>query len=203
MFSGIVEALSTVNCIEKTSYGVRLGIGLENRDGLEKGASVAINGVCLTAVEWDQDSVYFDVIVQTLQLTNLDQLKVGQQVNTERSLSFGKELGGHLVSGHVDVSVEVKSIDSVDGEHRVWFSLPAELSKYIFDKGFVALDGCSLTVAEVEPERFAVCFIPETLEVTTHGDRSVGRRVNLEIDRQTQAVVDTVERVLAAKGVAS
>jgi len=202
MFSGIVESLCKVASINTTDYGVRIGVQLKNRDNLEKGASVAINGVCLTVVEWDNDLVYFDAIKQTLAITNLGHLEPGQLVNCERSLKFGAELGGHVVSGHIDRAISVLSIDKTEGEHKVWFELPDSYSKYIFDKGFVALDGCSLTISHVQEDRFAVCFIPETIAVTTHGDERMGRLVNFEVDRQTQAVVDTVERVMAAKGVA-
>jgi riboflavin synthase len=112
---------------------------------------------------------------------------------------MGQELGGHIVSGHVDASVEVLSVDQQQNAVKVWYALTETLSKYLFVKGFVALDGCSLTIVDVEADRFSVAYIPDTLTKTTHGSLLVGRLTNVEIDRQTQAIVNTVERVLASR----
>lgn len=196
MFSGIVSGFDSVVSIEDHNQIRRIVLKLTDYKGLERGASVAVNGVCLTAVDIDEDIVGFDVIAETLRLTNLGAIGVGSLVNTERSFKHGQELGGHVVSGHVDASVEVLSSEIREGDVKVWFSLPSKQAKYVLPKGFVSLDGCSLTVVDVLEDRFSVCFIPETREVTTHGSDNVGRLVNLEIDRQTQAIVDTVERIM-------
>ena len=199
MFSGIVSGYDQITGIEIIDRVYRFTIKLSNREGLEQGASVAINGVCLSVVSWDDSGVVFDAIEETLRLTNLGELSIGDRVNTERSFKMGQELGGHIVSGHVDASVQVLRVDQEQNAVKVWYALPETLSKYLFVKGFVALDGCSLTVVDVEADRFSVAYIPDTLTKTTHGSLQVGRLTNVEIDRQTQAIVNTVERVLAAR----
>lgn len=199
MFSGIVSGYDKISAIEIIDRVYRFTIELSNREGLEQGASVAINGVCLSVVSWDDSGVVFDAIEETLRLTNLGALTVGDRVNTERSFKMGQELGGHIVSGHVDASVEVLSVDQQQNAVKVWYALTETLSKYLFVKGFVALDGCSLTIVDVEADRFSVAYIPDTLTKTTHGSLLVGRLTNVEIDRQTQAIVNTVERVLASR----
>jgi len=199
MFSGIVTGYDKIVSVEDKNNVRRIVLELSDYEGLEQGASVAINGVCLTAVDIQGPMVGFDVIQETLGLTNLNGFQPGDRVNTERSFKHGQELGGHIVSGHVDSSVEVLSTEIDLGAVKVWFSLPESLSKYVLPKGFIALDGCSLTVVDVVQDRFSVCFIPETLTVTTHGNKAVGRVVNLEVDRQTQAIVDTVERIMAQR----
>ncbi|WP_298636162.1 riboflavin synthase subunit alpha [uncultured Umboniibacter sp.] len=199
MFSGIVSGYDKVIDIEIIDRIYRYTVALSNRSGLEQGASVAINGVCLSVVSWSDQGVVFDAIEETLRLTNLGELSVGDCVNTERSFKMGQELGGHVVSGHIDASVKILSIDQQQNAVKVWYALPETLRKYLFVKGFVALDGCSLTIVDVEADRFSVAYIPDTLKKTTHGILKVGRLTNVEIDRQTQAIVNTVERVLASR----
>lgn len=166
------------------------------------GASVAMDGVCLTVTTIDGPRVGFDVMQQTLAVTTLGQLVAGSRVNIERSAKQGVEIGGHMISGHVDGTVEVVAIERPENNCFVSYRAPAEKMKYIFEKGFISLNGCSLTVARVDrvENSFTVCFIPETLRVTTHGDKSLGDKLNFEIDRQTQAIVDTVENFMAANG---
>lgn len=202
MFSGIVSGYDRIVDIEVIDRVYRFTIELSNRKGLEQGASVAVNGVCLSVVSWDDKGVVFDAIEETLRLTNLGSLRIDDRVNTERSFKMGQELGGHVVSGHVDASVQVLRVDQQQNAVKVWYLLPEPLKKYLFVKGFVALDGCSLTLVDVEDDRFSVAYIPDTLSKTTHGALEVGRLTNIEIDRQTQAIVNTVERVLAARELA-
>jgi riboflavin synthase len=161
---------------------------------------VAIDGVCLTVTVIEQSKVYFDVMQQTLSLTTLGNLKVGDRVNLERSAKQGVEIGGHIVSGHVDGTVEVVGIEQPENNCFITYQAPAEKMKYIFAKGFIALNGCSLTVADVDKAKrtFQVCYIPETLRVTTHGRKQLGDRLNFEVDRQTQTIVETVENFLKA-----
>ncbi|RMA81346.1 riboflavin synthase subunit alpha [Umboniibacter marinipuniceus] len=199
MFSGIVSGYDRIVDIEVIDRVYRFTVELSNRKGLEQGASVAVNGVCLSVVSWDDKGVVFDAIEETLRLTNLGSLKIDDRVNTERSFKMGQELGGHVVSGHVDASVEVLRVDQQQNAVKVWYAMSEPLKKYLFVKGFVALDGCSLTLVDVEDDRFSVAYIPDTLTKTTHGALEVGRLTNIEIDRQTQAIVNTVERVLAAR----
>ena len=199
MFTGIVQGLGEVTCIEDCDGIRRLQVRLpSDRDqGLETGASIAINGVCLTVVDWDQDGVQFDVIDETLRLTNLGALEVGNLVNVERAARFGDEIGGHVLSGHIHGQAHVVEVVEMEANLAVWWSVPDHLRKYVLPKGYVSLNGCSLTVGETERDgQFSIHLIPETRELTTFGRVAVGDSLNLEIDSQTQAIVDTVERVL-------
>ena len=199
MFTGIVQGLGEVTNIQNHGGICRLQIRLPmGRDqGLETGASVAINGVCLTVVGWDQRGVEFDVIDETLRLTNLSDLKVGHVVNVERAARFGDEIGGHVLSGHIHGLAQVTEVVETDANLAVWWAIPEALKKYVLPKGYVSLNGCSLTVGDTERDgHLSIHLIPETRELTTFGRVTVGDSLNLEIDSQTQAIVDTVERVL-------
>jgi riboflavin synthase len=199
MFTGIVQGLGEVTQIQDHAGIRRLQVRLPTgRDqGLETGASVAINGVCLTVVGWDQHGVEFDVIDETLRLTNLGDLKVGNVVNVERAARFGDEIGGHVLSGHIHGRAQVTEVVETDANLAVWWAVPDALKKYVLPKGYVSLNGCSLTVGDTERDgQLSIHLIPETRELTTFGRVTVGDSLNLEIDSQTQAIVDTVERVL-------
>ena len=199
MFTGIVQGLGEVTQIKDNAGIRRLQVRLPTgRDqGLETGASVAINGVCLTVVGWDQHGVEFDVIDETLRLTNLGDLKVGHVVNVERAARFGDEIGGHVLSGHIHGRAQVTEVVETDANLAVWWAVPDALKKYVLPKGYVSLNGCSLTVGDTERDgQLSIHLIPETRELTTFGRVTVGDSLNLEIDSQTQAIVDTVERVL-------
>jgi riboflavin synthase len=208
MFTGIVQRkLAVENCQLQTGLlSFDLQLSGELTEGLSIGASIAINGVCLTvthiALEQATAVVSFDAMQQTLAVTNLSSLTNGVEVNVERSLTFGKEVGGHIVSGHIDAVAEITAIETSENNCTMRFSYPAALNKYVLVKGFIALNGCSLTIAAVDHQqsRFSVCFIPETLRSSILGELQVGDNVNMEVDRQTQAIVDTVERVLAQRG---
>ncbi len=200
MFTGIVQDLVTVQAIahEQDISRLTLDLGGLTR-GLELGASVAVNGVCLTVTAVNQASACFDVIVETLNHTNLGQLEAGDLVNVERSFSVGEEIGGHIVSGHVSGTAEILA-RRVDGHnHVVVFSSSDVWSKYIFHKGFVAIDGASLTVSAVRAGEgeFEVSLIPETLQRTTLGRYDEGDYVNVEVDAQTVTTVDTIERLMS------
>lgn len=168
--------------------------------GLQTGASVAHNGCCLTVTETDGRTARFDLMAETLDKTNLGRLKAGDLVNLERAARFGDEIGGHLMSGHITATTEILRIERTEHNTTMHFALPAALKPYILPKGFVGLDGCSLTIGGVGEDSFCVHLIPETLRRTLFGTRQAGDTVNLEIDPQTQAIVDTVGRILAAKG---
>ena len=202
MFTGIVQGQFAVGSIEQQPglHTLIFELPATLLQGLEIGASVAVDGVCLTATAITGAAVSFDVMQQTLSVTTLGELNRGDRVNLERSAKQGVEIGGHIISGHVDGCAEVVDIERPQNNCFIRYRVPSETMKYIFPKGFVGLNGCSLTVADVDrtTNTFRVCFIPETLRVTTHGDKVVGQRLNVEIDRQTQTVVDTVERFLLA-----
>jgi riboflavin synthase len=202
MFTGIVQGSFALTNVERKpglhSFTIELPAPL--LEGLAIGASVAVDGVCLTVTAVDQGKVYFDIMQQTLSLTTMGELSSGDRVNVERSAKQGVEIGGHVISGHVDNTAEVVAIEQPENNRFITYRAPAEKMKYIFEKGFVGLNGCSLTVAKVNREEhtLTVCYIPETLRVTTHGAKTVGDKINFEIDRQTQAIVDTVENFLGA-----
>ena len=203
MFSGIVQGMGKVVAIDDLENLRKINIQLPKgtTDNLTIGASIANNGCCLTITNINNDTVSFDLMAETLAKTNLGYLKVGDPVNIERALKVGDEIGGHLMSGHIITTVAIIRIQNTKSHYTVWFRLPENLHKYILPKGFVGLDGCSLTVGEVRQNEFCVHLIPETLQRSLFGMREVGDFVNLEIDAQTQAIVDTVEKVLQNKGV--
>ena len=199
MFTGIVQGLGRIKHIKDHGGVRRLQVQMpEGRDrDLEKGASIAINGVCLTVVDWNSDGVAFDVIDETLRLTNLLSVAEGDDVNVERAARFGDEIGGHVLSGHIHGQAEVAEVLETESNLAVWWRVPEHLAKYVLPKGYISLNGCSLTVGEVQKnELFSIHLIPETRAITTFGRVRVGDFMNLEIDSQTQAIVDTVERVL-------
>ena len=198
MFTGIVQTKLPVADIKRAEEFATFTFEFNDQllAGLETGASVAINGTCLTVRKIDGSRVSFDAIGQTLKVTNLGQLVIGSVVNIERAARYGDEIGGHVVSGHIMSQVEVLDVIDSANNRVVWMQRPTELAPYLLDKGFVALNGCSLTLAEVEDDRFSVHLIPETLDITVFGDIQCGDQVNLEVDAQTQAVVDTVRRLI-------
>ncbi|MBM4206374.1 MAG: riboflavin synthase subunit alpha [Gammaproteobacteria bacterium] len=198
MFTGIVQALIPIADIVIESGVQRLGLSLGAlAEGLQPGASVAINGTCLTVVQTSGNFTTFDVIEETRRLTNLGGFKPGTLVNVERSLRIGDEVGGHIVSGHVTGTATVSRVESREGVRDVVFAGDAEWMKFLLHKGFVALDGASLTIASVDQKacEFTVCLIPETIERTTLGRINGGDKVNVEVDSQTRATIETVERL--------
>ncbi|WP_312924650.1 riboflavin synthase subunit alpha [Atlantibacter hermannii] len=206
MFTGIVQGVAKIIAIdEKPNFRTHVvALPPELLPGLETGASVAHNGCCLTVTHIDGDKVSFDLMKETLRITNLGELVPGDLVNIERAAKFSDEIGGHLMSGHIMTTAEVSKILTSENNRQIWFK-PQDptLLKYILHKGFIGIDGISLTVGEVTATRFCVYLIPETLQRTTLGNKKLGQRVNIEIDPQTQAVVDTVERVLASREAAA
>lgn len=201
MFTGIVQELAPVLALDREPGLLRLHLGLspERRVGLEGGASVAVNGTCLTVARQDEQGVGFDVISETLDRTNIGALALGDRVNVERSATFADEIGGHRVSGHVSGQAEVLEVRRSEN-NQVWrLAVAPDWGRFLFHKGFVALDGASLTISALDREAgwLEVSLIPETLARTTFGFRGVGDAVNVEVDAETVAVVETVERVLA------
>ncbi|TWU23530.1 riboflavin synthase [Bythopirellula polymerisocia] len=183
MFTGLVESLATVRALVSQGPGVRLEI----IDALTAarsavGDSIAINGCCLTVVSLDDESLAFEAGEETLQRTTLGKVGVGDRVNLETSLCLGDELGGHLVTGHIDgVGTVEERIDDAEWS-KFWFHVPGDLTRQMASKGSVAVDGVSLTLVDVERNRFSVALIPHTLKVTTLGLKQEGDSVNLETD---------------------
>lgn len=204
MFTGIVQDLVAVTSINDKGNAIRFGLTLKDSSlvNLTLGASIAVDGVCLTVSLIDGHQVFFDVMAETLTCTTLKALKIGQLRNIERAATFGSEIGGHLVSGHVRGEATLSQIQLGENKQQInTFSCDAAWMRYILEKGFIALDGASLTIVNPQPSgRFEVHLIPETLARTTFGYKQVADKFNLEVDPQTQAIVDTVEKVLAQRG---
>jgi riboflavin synthase len=197
MFTGIVEVLAAVVYLAPEPPGVRLAVALPSfATELKLGESIAINGCCLTVVEIAGELVEFQAGEETLRRTNLGQLKSGDVVNIERSLRAGDRLGGHFVMGHVDGLATLDARDDSGDWSTCWFRTRPELVRQMASKGSVALDGVSLTLVDVEVDRFSVALIPHTLTVTTLGRRQVGDTVNLETD----VLAKYVERQMKAEG---
>lgn len=196
MFTGIVHGCFPVVFLDQkpglTTFAVEFP--LDYIDGLKIGASVAINGTCLTVTKIENNQVWFDAMEETLRKTNIAEIKLGDGVNVERSAKMGDEIGGHVMSGHIIDTAEIVKIDQPENNYVVTFKVAPELMKYVFDKGFIGLDGASLTI--VNPNQkdatFDVWLIPETLRLTAYKNRNVGDRVNLELDSRTQVIVDTI-----------
>jgi riboflavin synthase len=198
MYSGITRG--TRKIVEKRSLEGRTDLVVDLEDlsaNLELGASVACDGVCLTVAGIDGTRALFQVVAETLERTTLGTLEVGSVVSVERSYRVGDELGGHELAGHVIGTGCISAVRREGGRHDLRVSVPREWMKYIFPKGFIAVDGSSLTVGHTDPAgSFELHLIPETLRLTKFGSKAVGDRVNIELDARTVAIVDTVERVL-------
>lgn len=196
MFTGIVAGTAEVSAVEAGDEVRSFVVDLDGFDeGLEVGASVALDGVCMTVVSVDGSAVRFDAIPETLERTTLGAAQAGSRLNVERSLRMGDELGGHILSGHVMVTARVLGREMRGQGIDLRIENPVDARPYILEKGFVAIDGMSLTVGQVDEESFNLHIIPETLRVTTIGQKLVGDLVNIEIDSRTQAVVDTIRRM--------
>jgi riboflavin synthase len=197
MFTGIVEELGSVRAVEPNEGGARLTIEASTvLDDVALGASIAVNGCCLTVVAFDDHSWCADAVIETLARTNLGDLAPGAAVNLERPVRLADRLGGHLVQGHVDATGTLQARDpQPDGSTLVTFAAPPEVLRYVVHKGSITVDGVSLTVARRDDASFAVALIPHTLAVTTLGARAAGERVNLEID----LIAKYVEQLLPAR----
>ena len=177
MFTGIVEQMGTVE-----TAGTRLAVTTPLAAQLERGDSIAVNGVCLTAVEITPDHFEADVMEETLSRSALGALQEGDRVNLELALRVGDRLGGHFVQGHVDATGRILEIEQREHSRVLTIGAPPELMRFVVEKGSIAVDGVSLTVAEAGAKSFAVSLIPETLERTTLGSAGEGDPVNLEVD---------------------
>ncbi len=200
MYTGIVQAMLPIERVERKPGLMSFSLNFDEPllDALETGASVAVNGVCFTVTGIDESRVSFDAIRETLDLSNIKYLEAGTQVNIERSARANAEIGGHVLSGHVVGTATVQQVETTENNRRLTFSADPAWLKYVFNKGFLAVNGCSLTVAALDRDAstFAINLIPETLARTNFALLKEGDEVNIEIDQQTQVIVDTVERVL-------
>ena len=196
MYTGIVAGVAPVSSIEQGDGVLKITIDLGGFDeGIVIGASVSLDGVCMTVVGINGSRISFDAIEETLRRTTLGNLSEGDLVNVERSLKVGDELGGHILSGHVmDKARIIEKLERGEG-FDLRIESPSGAIPYILEKGFIAVDGMSLTVGEVTDSSFSLHIIPETIRSTTIGSKGEGDMVNIEIDSRTQAVVDTIRRM--------
>ena len=194
MFTGIVQGIGRISAVHAPAPHFRTHI-VELPAAMAHQLQIGASGSNYAGGNGRE--VAFDLMAETLAKTNLGALQAGDEVNLERAARFGDEIGGHLMSGHIIATTTITRIDESAHNRTLWFALPEALKPYILTKGFVGLDGCSLTIGEVGANEFNVHLIPETLERTLFGTRKAGDIINIEIDPQTQAVVDTVSRVLS------
>lgn len=200
MFTGIIQGIAHIRAVTRRTGLDTLTVAFPPAalTGVARGASIALDGCCLTVTEFDADSAQFDVMHETLRITTLGALDVGSTVNFERAAAQGVEVGGHILSGHVDCAATISAIQTPENNRVLTFTLAPEWFRYVFSKGYIAINGTSLTITNANRDRcsFDVWLIPETLRMTTFGGKKVGDRVNIEIERQTQVIVDTVTEFL-------
>jgi riboflavin synthase len=203
MFTGIVQAQASVLSLRDLPGLRSIDVGFPPgfAKGLDIGASVACDGVCLTVTRRSgDDTASFDVMQQTLALTTLGELQPGSHINVERAAREGAEIGGHPLSGHVDFTALLASVETPANNHVMRIAVPTQWMRYLFAKGYVAVNGASLTIAQADRQAgwFEVWLIPETLRMTTFGSKRTGERLNIEIERSTQVLVDTVREQVDA-----
>ena len=201
MFTGIIRGKFSVVYLEDKPGFRQFDVVLSSEcvEGVIRGASIAVDGVCLTVARLDGNRIGFDVMEETLRKTTIGELKQNDKVNIERSARMGDEIGGHVMSGHISTIAEIIAIETPENNKAVTFRVDPVWMKFIFSKGFIGLDGASLTVVGADQNNgtFQVWFIPETLRLTRFGTKQIGDRVNVEIDSGTQTIVETVERVMS------
>jgi riboflavin synthase len=196
MFTGIIEELGMVKALRREAGAARLTLFASKvLDGTALGDSICVNGVCLTVVEMNGTAFSADVAVETLRVTNLGDLQAGKKVNLERALQLSARIGGHLVTGHVDAVGRVREKREEGNGWRIFIDAPASVLRYVIKKGSIAIDGISLTVADVDNAGFAIAMIPHTAKLTTLGFKTAGDSVNLEAD----IIGKYVERLLAGR----
>ena len=203
MFTGIVAGQGYINKIKNNvdyaSITIKAPAGFSKN--LKRGASVAVNGVCLTAKKGATDLLEFDVITETLEKTNFKLLSKGNKVNLERSMKANTEIGGHLVSGHIHGVGVIKSINDRGQTKDLRIQPPASLMEYLFYKGYVGLNGCSLTIGKVFKSSFNIHLIPETIQVTNFQKMKKGDLINIEIDQTTINTVETIKKIMLERKV--
>ena len=201
MFSGIVSHKAKIINVKR--HNDYVGLVIKSPAGfnakLKKGASISVNGVCLTSKDSGKNNLKFDVIEETLKKTNLNSVVKGDIVNLERSIKASTEIGGHLMSGHVHFTAKVKKIIEKDNTKDMNISLPGKYSDYVMQKGYIGINGCSLTIGKVLKNSFNIHLIPETLKITNLNNLNEGDELNIEIDQTTITIVNTVKKTLVAQ----
>lgn len=201
MFTGIVLGVAPIVHI-KEKFGIRTHIFVLPEawlQGLLVGASIACDGCCLTVTKIAGTEISVEIIPETLRTTHFSDAQIGTLVNIERSLRWGEEVGGHLLSGHISGLARLTSMITREARRELWFTIPKSCQPYLLHKGFIALDGVSLTIGECFDDQFSVHLIPETLKRSTLGNRRIDEMLNVEVDQQVQSIVDTTERFLETR----
>ena len=198
MFSGIVQSLGTIVSIEETSEIVTLEVQASKdfTKGLKVGDSVAIDGVCLTLTKSESDRMFFDAVPETLSKTIIKSYKKEAKVNLESSLRFNDSVGGHIVSGHIHTTGHINQVEIHGDAKDIVIDAGVDWGKFLFEKGYIGINGCSITLGEITEGRFIVHLIPETLRATNLDNLVYGDQVNLEFDQNTITIVETTERIL-------
>ena len=201
MFSGIVQGIGKVTKVTNKEGNLAIEIAAPKsfNKGLKKGASISVDGICLTSLDSGINKLKFDAIEETLLRTNLKNIAKGSMVNLERSIKASSEIGGHLMSGHIHFTGTVKKIIEKSNSKDLIISFPKKYREFIFEKGYIGVNGCSLTLGKVNKNTFNIHLIPETLSVTNLDSLSKGSSVNVEIDQNTISIVETVKRTLATQ----
>lgn len=201
MFSGIVQEKAIINTLVEGNEHLTITIDCSKNFTKEQkiGDSVSVDGVCLTVTKKTNDSLTFDAVKETLNRTIIKNYVEGSCVNIESSLSYGGSVGGHLMSGHIHLKGQVKEVLIIGDSKDIVVDTSPEWSKYLFEKGYIGINGCSITIGKVNDTRFQVHLIPETLKSTNLDSLVFGNEINLELDQSTIAIVDTTERILKNK----
>ena len=205
MFTGIIEELGRIRSIDAVGSGMRLVIECRTvLDDIEMGASIAVNGCCLTVVDWGDDWWAADAVPETMDRTSLGKLRADDGVNLERPVRPTDRMGGHVVQGHIDGTTTLEARDALDdGSHRFTFALHDDWARYVCEKGSIAIDGISLTVADVGPTTFDIAVIPHTSAVTNLGHRDPGDHVNIEVDVLAKYVERQIQQTLPAQDISA
>ena len=198
MFSGIVQSLGTIVSIDETSEIVTLEVQASEdfTKGLKVGDSVAIDGVCLTLTKSESDRMFFDAVPETLNKTLIKSYTKGTKVNLEPSLRFNDSVGGHIMSGHIHTTGHINQVEIHGNAKDIVIDAGVDWGKFLFEKGYIGINGCSITLGEITEGRFIVHLIPETLRATNLDNLVYGNQVNLEFDQNTITIVETTERIL-------
>ena len=198
MFSGIVQSLGTIVSIDEASEIVTLEVQASKdfTKGLKVGDSVAIDGVCLTLTKSESDRMFFDAVSETLSKTIIKSYKKEAKVNLESSLRFNDSVGGHIVSGHIHTTGHINQVEIHGDAKDIVIDAGVDWGKFLFEKGYIGINGCSITLGEITEGRFIVHLIPETLRATNLDNLVYGDQVNLEFDQNTITIVETTERIL-------
>ena len=198
MFSGIVQSLGSIVSIDEASEIVTLEVQASEdfTKGLKVGDSVAVDGVCLTLTKSESDRMFFDAVPETLNKTIIKSYKKETKVNLEPSLRFNDSVGGHIVSGHIHTTGHINQVEIHGDAKDIVIDAGADWGKFLFEKGYIGINGCSITLGEITEGRFIVHLIPETLRATNLDNLVYGDKVNLEFDQNTITIVETTERIL-------